>query len=89
MSNPMMGRQSTRGGAGSRQQSNPLNEIMQARKSGMTPMQFIQKRIPGHPAAQEAMRALNGSQESQRAFAHQLAQSRGIDLDAFIRQVGM
>lgn len=84
----MMNRQNARGGAGSRQ-SSPLNEIMQARRSGMSPMQFLKNRAQNNPQAQEAMQALGGDQNAQKAYAQRLAKARGINLDDFVRQVGM
>ena len=84
----MMNRQNARGGAVSRQ-SSPLNEIMQARRSGMSPMQFLKRRAVNNPQAQEAMQALGGDQNAQKAYAQRLAKARGINLDDFIKQVGM
>ena len=81
MANPMM--------ANSRQASNPMQAIMQARRSGMSPMQFLQKRMPSNPQTQEAMQALGGDQNAQKAYAQRLAKARGINLDDFVRQVGM
>ena len=65
---------------------NPLQMIAQARKSGMTPMQFLQKNIPNNPQAQQAMRMLNGDQNQLRAAAENIARQRGIDLNAFVQQ---
>lgn len=62
---------------------------MRARQSGMTPMQFLEQRVRNTPEAQEAMQAMSGGQDAQKAYAQRLAKARGIDLDAFIRQVGM
>lgn len=68
--------------------NNPMQTLMQARRSGMTPMQFLQRNVQNNPQAQEAMRVLGGSQADQQAFAQRLAQARGIDLNAFVRQMG-
>lgn len=55
----------------------------------MSPMQFLQKRMPSNPQTQEAMQALGGDQNAQKAYAQRLAKARGINLDDFVRQVGM
>lgn len=75
--------------ANSRQASNPMQAIMQARRSGMSPMQFLKSRAQNNPQAQEAMQALGGDQNAQKAYAQKLAKARGINLDDFVRQVGM
>lgn len=52
-------------------------------------MQFLRRRAMNNPQAQEAMQALGGDQNAQKAYAQRLAQARGIDLDDFVRRVGM
>lgn len=79
----------SRAGAGlpqNSQQNNPLAMMAQARKSGMTPMQFVQKNLQRNPQAQEAMQILSGDQNQLRATAERIAQQRGIDLNSFVRQ---
>ena len=78
-------------GAGLQQnspQNNPLAMIAQAKKSGMSPMQFVQKNLQRTPQAQEAMQILSGDQNQLRATAERIAHQRGIDLNAFVHQVG-
>lgn len=60
--------------------------MVQARKSGMSPMQFVQQNLQRTPQAQQAMQMLSGDQNQLRAMAEQIAQQRGIDLNAFVRQ---
>ena len=89
MSNPIL--KKLAGGAGQNspsQQSNPMQMIAQARRSGMSPMQFVQQRMQRTPQAQQAMQMLSGDQEQLKATAERLAQQRGIDLNAFVQQVG-
>ena len=81
--NPMLDRIS-RAGAG--QQSNPLAMMARARKSGMSPMQFIQQNLERTPQAQQAMQMLSGDQNQLRATAENIARQRGIDLNAFVQQ---
>lgn len=54
----------------------------------MSPMQFLQTRMQKTPQAQEAMKLLSGDEDQLRTTAQRLAQERGIDLNAFVRQVG-
>ena len=82
--NPMMDRIS-RAAAGP-QQNSPLAMMVQARKSGMSPMQFVQQNLQRTPQAQQAMQMLSGDQNQLRAMAEQIAQQRGIDLNAVVRQ---
>ena len=89
MSNPIL--KKLAGGAGRNsqpQQSNPMQMIAQARRSGMSPMQFVQQRMSRTPQAQEAMQLLSGDQNQLKTTAERLAQQRGIDLNAFVQQVG-
>lgn len=60
--------------------------MVQARKSGMSPMQFVQQNLQRTPQAQQAMQMLSGDQNQLRAMAEQIAQQRGIDLNAVVRQ---
>lgn len=54
----------------------------------MSPMQFLQTRMQRTPQTQEAMKLLSGDENQLRTTAQRLAQQRGIDLDAFVQQVG-
>ena len=60
--------------------------MAQARKSGMSPMQFVQQNLQRTKQAQQAMQLLSGDQNQLRAAAQQIAQQRGIDLNAFVQQ---
>lgn len=60
--------------------------ISQARKSGMSPMQFLQQNVQNNPQAQQAMQMLSGDENQLKATAERLAQQRGIDLNAFVQQ---
>lgn len=87
----MTSRPQRQGGAGSiprTSQSDMLRAMGSARKSGMSPMQFVQQRIQKTPQAQQAMRMLSGDQNQLHSVAENLARQRGIDLDAFVRDVG-
>ena len=68
------------------QANNPLAMMAQARRSGMSPMQFVQRNLQRTPQAQQAMQILSGDQNQLRAMAEQIAQQRGIDLNAFVQQ---
>ena len=72
-----------RAGAG---RQNPLSMISQARKSGLTPMQFLQQNMQSNPQTQQAMQILSGDQNQLKATAERLAQQKGIDLNAFVQQ---
>lgn len=67
-------------------QNNPMARIAQARRSGMSPMQFVQQNLQRTPQAQQAMQILSGDQNQLRAMAENIAQQRGIDLNAFVQQ---
>lgn len=88
-----MNRQARRqGGAGSNgkaQTNNPIQMMMQARQSGMSPMQFLQSSVQQNPQTQELMKILGGGEDEKRAFAQKIAQAQGIDLNAFLNQMGM
>ncbi|MBQ8618235.1 MAG: hypothetical protein IJ418_12125 [Clostridia bacterium] len=88
MSNPILSRLNGAGRQQNRQTSNPLQEISAARRQGMSPMQFLQTRMQRTPQTQEAMKLLSGDENQLRTTAQRLAQQRGIDLDAFVQQVG-
>ena len=60
--------------------------MARARKSGMSPMQFIQQNLERTPQAQQAMQMLSGDQNQLRATAENIARQRGIDLNAFVQQ---
>lgn len=60
--------------------------ISQARKSGLTPMQFLQQNMQSNPQTQQAMQILSGDQNQLKATAEQLAQQRGINLNEFVQQ---
>ena len=60
--------------------------IAQARKSGMTPMQFVQRNMQSNPQTQQAMQMLSGDQNQLKAAAENIARQRGIDLNEFVRQ---
>ena len=60
--------------------------ISQARKSGLTPMQFLQQNMQSNPQTQQAMQILSGDQNQLKATAERLAQQKGIDLNAFVQQ---
>ena len=64
-----------------------LRAMRSARQSGMTPMQFVQQRLQKTPQAQQAMQMISGDQSQLRGVAEQIAQQRGIDLNAFVREV--
>lgn len=67
-------------------QNNPLQRIAQARRSGMSPMQFVQQNLQRTPQAQQAMQILSGDQNQLKSTAERIAQERGIDLNAFVQQ---
>ena len=81
--NPMLSSLNRAAGAA---QNNPLRMISQARKSGMSPMQFLQQNVQNNPQAQQAMQMLSGDESQLKATAERLAQQRGIDLNAFVQQ---
>ena len=60
--------------------------MARARKSGMSPRQFIQQNLERTPQAQQAMQMLSGDQNQLRATAENIARQRGIDLNAFVQQ---
>lgn len=64
-----------------------LRAMRSASQSGMTPMQFVQQRLQKTPQAQQALQLLSGDQSQLRGVAEQIAQQRGIDLNAFVREV--
>ena len=59
--------------------------IAQARRSGMSPMQFIQ-RMPKTQQTQEAMQILSGDESQLKTTAERLAQQRGVNLGEFVKQ---
>jgi hypothetical protein len=65
-----------------------MQDIARARREGMTPMQFLRSRMQQTPQTQEAMKILSGDQDQMKAAAQRIAQQRGIDLDAFVKQIG-
>ena len=81
--NPMLSSLNRAAGAA---QNNPLRMISQARKSGLTPMQFLQQNMQSNPQTQQAMQILSGDQNQLKATAEQLAQQRGINLNEFVQQ---
>ena len=81
--NPMLNSLNRAAGAA---QNNPLRMISQARKSGLTPMQFLQQNMQSNPQTQQAMQILSGDQNQLKATAEQLAQQRGINLNEFVQQ---
>ena len=60
--------------------------ISQARKSGMSPMQFLRQNVQNNPQAQQAMQMLSGDENQLKATAERLAQQRGINLNEFVQQ---
>ena len=81
--NPMLSSLNRAAGAA---QNNPLRMISQARKRGLTPMQFLQQNMQSNPQTQQAMQILSGDQNQLKATAEQLAQQRGINLNEFVQQ---
>lgn len=67
-------------------QNDMLSAMRQARKGGMSPMQFVQQRLQRTPQAQRAMQILSGDQEQLHTMAEQIANQRGIDLNAFVQE---
>lgn len=63
-----------------------LKAMNSARKSGMSPMQFVQQRLQKTPQAQQAMQMLSGDQNQLRSAAENIARQRGIDLNAFVQE---
>lgn len=67
-------------------QNDMLSAMRQARKGGMSPMQFVQQRLQRTPQAQQAMQILSGDQEQLHSMAEQIASQIGIDLNAFVQE---
>ena len=62
-----------------------LSAMKEARRSGMSPMQFAQQRLQRTPQVQQAMQMLGGDQNQLQHMAQNIARQRGIDLDAFVK----
>lgn len=85
----MMNRKNSPSGAGRAPrmtQNDMLSAMRQARKGGMSPMQFVQQRLQRTPQAQQAMQILSGDQEQLHSMAEQIASQIGIDLNAFVQE---
>ena len=81
MSNPILQRLN-----GNKKATSPAQALFEAKRSGMSPMQFVQQRLQKTPQAQQAMQMLSGDQDQLKATAERLAQQKGIDLNAFVQQ---
>lgn len=71
---------------------NPINmmSLVQAAQRGQNPMGLIQQLAQGNPRAARAMSMMNGKNPAQmREMAYNIAQERGIDLDAYMRSMGL
>lgn len=68
---------------------NPM-QIAQAIVKSANPMQMLMQIAKQNPVFQQAMHATNGKTPDQvKALAYQLAKQRGINLDTFMREMGI
>ena len=65
-------------------------KIMQALIKSANPSQMLLQMAQQHPAIRQAMNAVNGKTPDQiREMAYSIANQRGINLNTFLRELGV
>ena len=67
---------------------NPVFAMMNAMRTGQTPMQFIQSMAMQDPRAKQAMQIIQGKSPKQlEQIARNMARENGVDIDTTLRQL--
>ncbi len=70
--------------------NNPMMAMMQAAKSGMNPMQFLQQSAGNSPQMQLLMNMVNGKNPQQlRSIAENMARERGTTVEQVAQSIGV
>ncbi len=70
--------------------NNPMMQLMNIARSGGDPTSMLRQIAGANPMAAGVLRALQGkSPAEQRRYAENIARERGINLDDFVRGLGL
>ena len=70
--------------------NNPVLQMMNAMRSGMQPVNFIQQMAMSDPRAAQAMQIIRGKTPQElKQIAQNMARERNIDLEDFRKMFGM
>lgn len=72
------------------QMNNPIMMLLNIARSGGNPMAAMQQMANNNPQMRQAMQMMQGkSQAELQQMAQNIAKERGIDLNDFLRQMGI
>ena len=70
--------------------NNPLMALLNIARSGQNPMGYLQQMAKQNPQLGQAMQMIQGKSPAElQQMAQNMARERGIDLNDFLRQMGI